>query len=210
MRHCPTGLGITGNLVSIWVLLMSPKLSGASTSVYLSALCFSDSLVQVVNILFLVRKFPGHETLRHGTCGLVYFLLYFSIHYSVIVMMGMTLERYLAIRFPLKVGGWCTPRRARVVVGVMCLVTFLINVHHLVIRKMLWNDVLEVSVQTVLAFLQMSEQTTLPLAGLMPTSHPSQFTNAVGCKLAGRLQHFFPGRVRERWKVDRVYRPVSH
>ncbi|KAK7108374.1 probable G-protein coupled receptor B0563.6 [Littorina saxatilis] len=139
------GLGILGNMLSFCVLL-SPRLSGSSTSVYMAALSVSDSLVQVVNILFLVRKFPGHETLRHGTCGLVYFLLYFSIHYNVIVMMGMTLERYLAIRFPLKASGWCTPRRARTTVVVMCVIVVAVNFHNLILRKMVWNDVLKTEV----------------------------------------------------------------
>ncbi|KAK7108375.1 hypothetical protein V1264_016122 [Littorina saxatilis] len=139
------GLGILGNMLSFCVLL-SPRLSGSSTSVYMAALSVSDSLVQVVNILFLVRKFPGHETLRHGTCGLTFFLLFFSLHYNVIVMMGMTLERYLAIRFPLKASGWCTPRRARIAVVAMCVIVVAVNLHNLILRKMVWNDVLKTEV----------------------------------------------------------------
>nr|KAG5701142.1 hypothetical protein BaRGS_002618 [Batillaria attramentaria] len=65
--------------------------------VYMAALSVSDILVQIVNILFLVRKFEGHEVLRHGTCGLVFFLLYFSIHYNVIVMIGMTVESLVVL-----------------------------------------------------------------------------------------------------------------
>ncbi|KAK7488983.1 hypothetical protein BaRGS_00019787, partial [Batillaria attramentaria] len=137
------GFGIVGNILTFCVLLFT-RLSRTSTSVYMAALSVSDILVQIVNILFLVRKFEGHEVLRHGTCGLVFFLLYFSIHYNVIVMIGMTVERYLAIR----ASGWCTPRRARIAVVVICIITFVIDVHHLVIRQMSWNDVLQADVCT--------------------------------------------------------------
>lgn len=110
----------------------------------MAALSVAGSLVQVVNILFLVRKFKGHEVLMHGTCGLVYFLLYFSIHLCVLILVAMTIERYLAIRFPLKAIRWFSPRRAGAAVGVLCLLAMAISLHHLVIWQMDWNVGLQV------------------------------------------------------------------
>ncbi|XP_076444961.1 neuropeptides B/W receptor type 2-like [Babylonia areolata] len=137
-----SALGIAGNLISFCVLLSS-RMSGASTSVYMAALAVSDTLVQVCNILWLAQKFPGHEVLRQGTCGFVYFFFFFSIHYSVIVMSGMTIERYLAIRFPLMANRWCTPTKARLAVTVMCVGVVALDFHYLVTMRMVWNDVMK-------------------------------------------------------------------
>ncbi|XP_070184836.1 C-C chemokine receptor type 1-like [Littorina saxatilis] len=90
-------LGIIGNVLSLCVLL-SPRMPRSSTYIYMATLAVTDSLVQVTNILFLVSKFPGHEVMVKGTCGLIFFLLYFSLHSNVVVMITMTAERYLAIR----------------------------------------------------------------------------------------------------------------
>ncbi|XP_070183383.1 probable G-protein coupled receptor B0563.6 [Littorina saxatilis] len=115
----------------------------SSTYIYMATLSVTDSLVQVTNILFLVSKFPGHEVMVKGTCGLIFFLLYFSLHSNVVVMITMTAERYLAIRFPLKAMRWFTARRAKQAVAGVLLLTLLLNAHHLVIRRMTWNDYLK-------------------------------------------------------------------
>ncbi|KAK7466639.1 hypothetical protein BaRGS_00037247 [Batillaria attramentaria] len=114
------GFGIIGSLLSLCVLL-SPRMAHSSTCIYMAALAVSDCLIQIVNILFLVRKFHGHEVLMRGTCGLVFFLL-----------------------FPLKAVSWSTPKRACKVVTVVFLLTALLESHHLVIRDMVWNDYLQV------------------------------------------------------------------
>nr|KAG5687825.1 hypothetical protein BaRGS_025465 [Batillaria attramentaria] len=63
---------------------------------------------------------------------------------TVIIMVAMTVERYLIIRFPLKAVSWSTPKRACKVVTVVFLLTALLESHHLVIRDMVWNDYLQV------------------------------------------------------------------
>nr|KAG5709445.1 hypothetical protein BaRGS_023127 [Batillaria attramentaria] len=133
-----SALGIIGNLLAFCVLVSARAKS--TTYVYMSSLSISDTLVQIVNILFLVRKFPGHETLKEGTCGFVFFLLYFSIHYNVVVMVTMTIERYIAIRFPLQAGRWFTLRRARILVAVEALLVFGLDMQHLILRGMVFDE----------------------------------------------------------------------
>ncbi|KAK7113229.1 mu-type opioid receptor-like [Littorina saxatilis] len=135
---CAT-LGIIGNVLAFWVLVRARYKS--STYVYMASLSVSDTIVQIVNILFLVRKFPGHETMTHGTCGLVFFLLYFSIHYNVVVMVTMTVERWVAITFPLRAALWFSVKRARVVVIVEAVLVIGLDMQHLFLRGMVYDEI---------------------------------------------------------------------
>ncbi|XP_025090398.1 somatostatin receptor type 5-like [Pomacea canaliculata] len=137
--------GIAGNLLSMRVLLPS-RMSESSTCVYMAAMSASDIIIQICNILFLVRKFEGHEVLTTGSCGLIYFLFFFSIHSNVIVMVVMTAERYLAISHPLQAGQWFSKRKAQLAVVVTWVLVLMIDLHHLIIRRMDWNDALQMEV----------------------------------------------------------------
>ncbi|KAL8569510.1 hypothetical protein ACOMHN_002057 [Nucella lapillus] len=136
---CAT-LGILGNVLAFCVLVSARRSRRNTTYVYMASLSVSDTLVQIVNILFLVRKFPGHETLKEGSCGLVFFLLYFSIHFNVVLMITMTVERYLAICFPLRAPQWFTIRRARLVVLLEAVLVFGLDVQHLILRGMVFDE----------------------------------------------------------------------
>lgn len=90
----------------------------------------------------------GHEVLTTGSCGLIYFLFFFSIHSNVIVMVVMTAERYLAISHPLQAGQWFSKRKAQLAVVVTWILVLMIDLHHLIIRRMDWNEALQVIFST--------------------------------------------------------------
>ncbi|ESO90695.1 hypothetical protein LOTGIDRAFT_163961 [Lottia gigantea] len=133
---CST-LGIIGNTLSFLVLMLSKT---TTTYQYMAAISCTDTLVLILNIMFLVRKFPGYEIFHKGTCGLVFFLFYFGIHLNVLLMVTMTIERYLAIRFPLKAPGWFTIRKARVAILVEVLVVVSLDCHNFFTRAMIETD----------------------------------------------------------------------
>ncbi|KAK7501804.1 hypothetical protein BaRGS_00006890 [Batillaria attramentaria] len=124
---CAT-LGIVGNVLAFCVLISSKTKS--TTYVYMSSLCVSDTMVQIANILFFVHKFPGHETLKVSM----------SL-YDVLVMVTMTIERYLAICFPLSAGRWLTLSRARLLVVLEAVLVAGLDVQHMFLRGMRYNEV---------------------------------------------------------------------
>ncbi|ESP01663.1 hypothetical protein LOTGIDRAFT_139345 [Lottia gigantea] len=133
---CST-LGILGNILSMIVMLMNKK----STSYqYLAMIAVTDVLVLILNIMFMARKFPGHEIFHEGTCGLIFFLMYFSIHYNVALLVTMTLERFVAIKYPLHAQNWFTIRRARIVIIVEGILAFAFDFHNFFTRKMITDE----------------------------------------------------------------------
>ncbi|CAH4039012.1 unnamed protein product [Pieris brassicae] len=111
-----TILGSIGNLVSVYVFFIS-KLRLQSTSQYLSALAVSDtvfllqllapwlSAVQVTSIFF-----------TGGFCQVFVYLSYVSCCLSAWLVMAFTIERFVAVLYPLHRNAWCTVRRARYVI----------------------------------------------------------------------------------------------
>ncbi|KAK6166315.1 hypothetical protein SNE40_023042 [Patella caerulea] len=128
-----SALGILGNTMSFLVLMLSKS---TTTYQYMATISCTDTLVLILNILFLVRKFPGHEIFFEGTCKLIMFLFFFAIHFNVIIMVTMTLERYLVIKFPLKASGWFSVRKARIIILIELLIVFLLDMHNFFTRQM--------------------------------------------------------------------------
>ncbi|XP_067687695.1 probable G-protein coupled receptor B0563.6 [Haliotis asinina] len=127
-------LGILGNTLS-FIVLLSSNMRNTTSYLYMAVLSCTDTIVLVLNILFMVTKFPGQEIFNRGTCGLIFFLMYFSIHYNVFLMCTMTIERYIAIKFPLHAPKWITIKKARVLILVEFIVAFTLDVHSFFTRQ---------------------------------------------------------------------------
>ncbi|ESP01662.1 hypothetical protein LOTGIDRAFT_172511 [Lottia gigantea] len=133
---CST-LGIIGNTLCFLILMLSRS---TTTYQYMAAISCTDTLILILNIMFLVRKFPGHEIFYTETCGLIFFLFYFAIHLNVALMVTMTAERYAAIRFPLKASRWFTIRKARVAILIQIFLVFTLDLHNFFTREMVEVD----------------------------------------------------------------------
>ncbi|KAK6178872.1 hypothetical protein SNE40_011359 [Patella caerulea] len=132
-----SALGIIGNIMSFIVLMMSKK---STTYQYLAMIALMDIIILILNIMFMVRKFPDHEIFHKETCGLIFFLMYFSIHYNVALLVTMTLERFIAIKYPLHAPKWFTIRRARIIIVVEGLLAFAFDFHNFFTRTMVKDD----------------------------------------------------------------------
>ncbi|XP_071100698.1 probable G-protein coupled receptor B0563.6 [Haliotis cracherodii] len=127
-------LGIVGNTLS-FIVLLSSNMRNTTSYLYMAALSCTDTIVLILNILFMVTKFPDQEIFNRGTCGLIFFLMYFSIHYNVFLMCTMTIERYIAVKFPLHAPKWITINKARILILVEFIVAFSLDVHSFFTRQ---------------------------------------------------------------------------
>lgn len=120
-------LGFIGNMVSVIVFFRS-KLRLQSTSQYLSALALADTLF-LWQLLPPWLKAVGASTLfsRHGFCQLFVYLSYVSCNVSSWLVVAFTIERFVAVVYPLKRNAMCTVRRARYIIGTLTTIALLIN-----------------------------------------------------------------------------------
>ena len=112
-------VGVAGNVASVLVL-SSPKLRALSSSCYLSALAASDTGF-LAALLLSWLSLVGHDLYgRPGWCQGIVYVTYVTTFLSVWLVVAFTVERFVAVCYPLLRTAVCTVRRARMVV--VCLV----------------------------------------------------------------------------------------
>lgn len=114
-----TVTGSIGNIVSVMVFFRT-RLRKLSSSYYLSALCISDTGFLLVNFLLWLSLFNINIYNRNGCCQLFTFLSGFCSALSVWFVVAFTIERFIAVIYPLKRQTMCTVKRAKsVLIGLI-------------------------------------------------------------------------------------------
>lgn len=115
-------LGVTGNILAI-IVLTKRRMIMSSTNNYLVALAIVDTLYL---ILTLVINTCHHPCLRQTSASQIILTISrpiadFSSNSSVWLTVTFTVERWVAITYPLQSRTWCTVSRARkIILGVIC------------------------------------------------------------------------------------------
>ena len=117
-------LGILGNILSVTIMLRK-KFREMSTSVYLLCLAFVDTICLVSNgmtnkWLMLVSGVSFHDASNTG-CQIVQYLISLSRSLSAWFVVAVTVERFLAVKFPLKSKRFISRTKAWIVVIVITL-----------------------------------------------------------------------------------------
>lgn len=107
-----TVVGTIGNILSVMVFFRT-RLRKLSSSYYLSALCISDTGFLLVNFLPWLGLFNINIYNQNGFCQLFTFLSGFCSALSVWFVVAFTIERFIAVMYPLKRQTMCTVKRAK-------------------------------------------------------------------------------------------------
>nr|XP_011418396.2 gastrin/cholecystokinin type B receptor isoform X1 [Crassostrea gigas] len=112
-------LGITGNSLVIIVILALPRTRNI-TNLFLLSLASADLLLVLVCVPIKCATFFSY-TWRMGAflCIFTHFTQTVSMVCSVMTLTVMSIERFVAIVYPLRARSVCTVRHARVVIGVI-------------------------------------------------------------------------------------------
>ena len=120
-------LGSLGNLLSVFVFYSS-KLRLQSTSQYLSALAISDTvfLLQLLPPWLSAAQLTG---LFHtgGFCQVFVYVSYVTCCLSAWLVVAFTVERFVAVLYPLRRNAMCTLTRARHVIIGLTITSVVLN-----------------------------------------------------------------------------------
>ncbi|XP_060081567.1 probable G-protein coupled receptor 139 [Ylistrum balloti] len=125
-------IGTIGNILSLAVF--RAYRGKVSTYTYLGALAIMDFLVIYIGLLRLwIAQLSDFDIKDQSnwTCKMVNFLGYVCSDSSVWIIVAVTVERYIAVCYPLKASNQCRIRKARFVVFVQILGLCIINLHFL-------------------------------------------------------------------------------
>ncbi|XP_025081517.1 probable G-protein coupled receptor 139 isoform X2 [Pomacea canaliculata] len=125
-------VGFPGNLLSLFTILKMKPFT--SPSIYVAALAISDNLCLIAKT-FLLQLTKEDVNVGPAGCKTLYYMgNVFSI-FSNWILVLMTVERFLAIRFPLKIGALCTRRRSMMTLVLLFVCVMALNIIYPVAAK---------------------------------------------------------------------------
>ncbi|KAL3836668.1 hypothetical protein ACJMK2_022090 [Sinanodonta woodiana] len=123
-----TPLGLFGSIASL-VTLSRMKLFFTS-AMYMAALAIVDGISLVIKLTFVEIK-RSQISIGGTACALFYYNGTWTQQYSNWILVAMTFERFIAIRFPLKVSKFCTKRNTFAVLLIILFTIMILNCHFL-------------------------------------------------------------------------------
>ena len=128
-------VGLIGNTLSFLVMI-KPNNRKMSTCIYMAAISINDNLMMFLALYsFLVptlRIYPIHWI----ECKVAASLAIFGLQNSTFQVLAMTLDKYIAIKWPYKAAIYSTPRRAKITVTVVLICTIIYNLPQLYMAKL--------------------------------------------------------------------------
>lgn len=130
---CPIILlvGVVGNCLTIAVMRRK-RLRGGTVAIYLVLIAIADTCFLVVGIIPEWLEAMGIVTFKHihpATCKIEKFLGYTAGDTAIWLLVVFTLDRFVAVCFPLRKSEVCTTKRAKILGGSAFLLAILKNFH---------------------------------------------------------------------------------
>ncbi|XP_018101562.1 adenosine receptor A2b [Xenopus laevis] len=126
-------LSIAGNVLVCWAVAINSTLKNA-TNYFLVSLAVADIAVGLLAIPFAITISIGLETDFHSCLFFACFVLVLT-QSSIFSLLAVAIDRYLAIKIPLRYKSLVTGKRARTIIAVFWILSFVIGL----IPLMGWN-----------------------------------------------------------------------
>ena len=128
-------IALVGNTLSFLVMI-KPNNRKMSTCIYMAAISINDNfmiLLVLYNWIGIGMKLYDPNPLE---CELVVYWVFIAMQNSTYQVIAMTIDKYIAIKWPHKAAIYSTPKRAKVTVIGVTLSIFIYNIPHFFITKM--------------------------------------------------------------------------
>ena len=119
-------VGVFGNTISMLVMFQ-PNNRQTSFGIYLGMLAVSDTLALCISTAYWLSRLLSQSPLRDIDCQMIGWMMNSIQMFGTCLILGLTSDRLIAVRFPLKAAAWCDAKRARVVCGVIFVVVLIVN-----------------------------------------------------------------------------------
>jgi hypothetical protein len=123
-------LGTIGNCISVLVFFTT-KLRKLSSSFYLAALAVSDTGFLIALFISWLNSIGVPLFNISGVCEVDNYLIYVCSFLSAWLVVAFTVERFIAVRYPLRRSSMCTVARAKTVLASLTLTALILNVPNL-------------------------------------------------------------------------------
>ena len=141
-------VGFLGNTLSFSVMMKS-KNRKMSTCIYMAAISINDNLMMLMCFHdFLVAGLQIHKW-HPIECKIAAFVALFGLQNCTYLVLAMTMDKYIAIKWPHRAPTYSTPRRAkRIVVGLYMLVC-IYNIPHCFLSSVIGGQCFNFGIRNV-------------------------------------------------------------
>ena len=144
-----TPLGSVGNTLSFLVMIRSNNRK-ISTCIYMAAISINDNLM----LSFAMHEwFIGAVNIRKyylWECIINAFLHNFALQCATYLIVTMTIDKYIAIKWPHRAAVYSSPKRARVIIVTVFTFTVLYNSPHFFMTALVEGECYGYSVKSIL------------------------------------------------------------
>ena len=128
-------VGLVGNTLSFLVMI-KPNNRKMSTCIYMAAISISDNLMMFLalhNWLVTVVKVHQWHPIE---CRFAAFLVLHALQNTTYQVLAMTIDKYIAIKWPHRAATYSTPRRAKITVTCIYICVVIYNIPHIFISQL--------------------------------------------------------------------------
>ena len=120
-------IGLVGNTLSFIVMV---KPNNMSTCIYMAAISINDNIMMYVSCHdYLVSALQIHKW-KPFECKFVAFAALFALQNCTFQVLAMTVDKYIAIKWPHRAATYSTPRRARMIAVGLYVSVSIYNIPH--------------------------------------------------------------------------------
>ena len=127
-------IGLVGNTLS-FLVMVKPNNRKMSTCIFMATISFTDNIMMCLclhALLVVVLKIHGWHLME---CKVVDFLGLFSLQNSTFQVVAMTVDKYIAIKWPHKAATYSTPRNAKIVAISFSICALIYKIYHLFLSQ---------------------------------------------------------------------------
>ena len=120
-------IGLAGNILSLLVMI-KPNNRKMSTCIYMGAISVNDNIMMCMclhDYLVYVAKIHSWHSIE---CKINAFAALFALQNGTFQVLAMTLDKYIAIRWPHKAATYSTPSRAKMITVSLYISAFVYNI----------------------------------------------------------------------------------
>ena len=129
-------LGLVGNTLS-FLVMMKPNNRKMSTCIYMAGISINDNIMMLESLHnWLVSAIKVHD-FKPLECRFASFWALFGLQNSTFQVLAMTVDKYVAIRWPHKASSYSTPRRAKIITLGLFIVLVIYNIPHLFLARLI-------------------------------------------------------------------------
>ena len=142
-------IGLVGNTLS-FIVMIKPNNRKMSTCIYMAAISINDNIMMYVSCHdYLVSALEIHRW-KNFECKFVAFAALFALQNCTFQVLAMTVDKYIAIKWPHRAATYSTPKRAKMIAGGLYVSVSIYNIPHFFLSSVIGGQCLNFGIRSVI------------------------------------------------------------